>query len=49
MKHIVKQEEPLAFSEIKEFVTGYLQMTGEGMFGEFYTTILYLFGGEARA
>lgn len=41
MKHIVKQEEPLAFSEWKALAC-------EGMFGEFYTTILYLFGGRAR-
>lgn len=42
-------EADLTSDELKAFVTGYLQMTEEGMFGEFYTTILYLFGGQAWA
>jgi len=37
----------LSTEEVRRFVTGYLEMDNQGMFGEFYTTIQYLFGAYA--
>ncbi len=36
-------EETLAEEEIRDFVRGYLSKDGNGMYGEFWTTIQYLF------
>jgi hypothetical protein len=47
MKFIVKQEEPKAF--VRQFVSGYLQKDRNGMYGEFWMTIVYVFGGYATA
>jgi predicted ATP-binding protein involved in virulence len=53
MKFIVKQEEPredsLSENEMRQFVSGYLQKGRNGMYGEFWMTIRYLFGGYATA
>lgn len=37
-------EDGLAGNEIKQFVSGYLQKDSQGAYGEFWTTIQYLFG-----
>jgi len=41
--------EDLTDEELSSFVSGYLQLSNTGKFGEFYTTILYIFGGLAGA
>lgn len=38
-------DDDLTTDEFKDFVTGYLQQDSNGMFGQFWTTINYLFGG----
>lgn len=40
-------EDSLSKGEMVQFVSGYLQKDNQGMFGEFWTTIRYLFGGYA--
>lgn len=40
-------DDSLNDSDLKEFVKGYLQKYSNGMFGEFWTTINYLFGTYA--
>ncbi len=40
-------DEALTTDEFQDFVTGYLQQDSNGMFGQFWTTINYLFGGLA--
>lgn len=40
-------EGSLSTGEMTQFVSGYLQKDSQGMFGEFWTTIRYLFGGFA--
>lgn len=40
-------EESLSEDDLRRFVTGYLQKSSNGLYGEFWTTIRYLFGGYA--
>ena len=40
-------EETLSENDMHRFVTGYLQKDENGLYGEFWTTIRYLFGGYA--
>ncbi len=42
-------EEDLSDEDMRRFVIGYLQKTGNGLYGEFWTTIRYLFGEYATA
>jgi uncharacterized protein (TIGR02646 family) len=42
-------EETLSEDDIRRFVTGYLEKDGNGLYGEFWTTIRYLFGDYASA
>ena len=42
-------DEGLSREDMQQFVTGYLGMDTEGRFGEFWTTIHYLFGGYVIA
>lgn len=42
-------EETLNEDELRRFVTGYLEKDGNGLYGEFWTTIRYLFGDYASA
>ncbi len=42
-------EETLGEEEIRDFVRGYLSKDGNGMYGEFWTTIQYLFKDYAAA
>lgn len=42
-------EESLSENEMRQFVSGYLQKDRNGMYGEFWMTIRYLFGGYATA
>ena len=37
-------DESLSQDEATRFVSGYLQLDSRGMYGEFWTTIRYLFG-----
>jgi hypothetical protein len=34
---------------MRQFVSGYLQKDRNGMYGEFWMTIVYVFGGYATA
>ena len=38
-------EPALTKGDLEQFVSGYLQKDGQGAYGEFWTTIRYLFGG----
>lgn len=40
-------ESDLTEAEVRQFVSGYLQQDNQGSYGEFWTTIQYLFGGYA--
>ena len=40
-------DESLSMQELRDFVSGYLQPDETGRFGEFWTTIRFLFGGYA--
>lgn len=40
-------EESLSEDDMHRFVAGYLQKSSNGLYGEFWTTIRYLFGGYA--
>lgn len=40
-------EETLSEEDMRQFVSGYLQKDEHGMYGEFWTTIRYLFGAYA--
>lgn len=40
-------EESLSENEMRQFVSGYLQKDRNGMYGEFWMTIVYVFGGYA--
>ncbi|MDO9109702.1 MAG: retron system putative HNH endonuclease [Desulfatirhabdiaceae bacterium] len=42
-------EDSLSENEMRQFVSGYLQKGRNGMYGEFWMTIRYLFGGYATA
>ena len=42
-------EDSLSELDVRLFVTGYLQKDDQGAYGEFWTTIQYLFGGYATA
>ncbi len=42
-------ESRLTENDVRLFVTGYLQQDTQGAYGEFWTTILYLFRGYATA
>jgi len=42
-------DDSLTSSELEKFVTGYLEKDNDGHFGEFWTTIRYLFAGYASA
>lgn len=42
-------DDSLSNEELKKFVSGYLNRNNAGQFGEFWTTIRYLFGGFANA
>ena len=42
-------EESLSENEMRQFVSGYLQKDRNGMYGEFWMTIVYVFGGYATA
>jgi len=42
-------DEELAEDELQNFVRGYLEKDKEGQFGEFWTTIRYLFGDRLVA
>jgi len=42
-------DDSLTTGDLQNFVSGYLEMGADGCFGEFWTTIKYLFGGYAAA
>lgn len=42
-------DESLSPEEMQQFVTGYLRKDDQGCFGEFWTTINYLFKGYITA
>ena len=42
-------EETLNEDDMRRFVSGYLEKDGNGLYGEFWTTIRYLFGDYASA
>ena len=42
-------DEALSQKDMQQFVSGYLHKNDEGRFGEFWTTIRYLFGGYVLA
>lgn len=42
-------EESLTHDELRQFVSGYLSIGADGRFGEFWTTIKFLFGDFAAA
>lgn len=42
-------DETLSEADMRRFVSGYLQQDSDGRYGEFWTTIRYLFGGYAAA